>query len=329
MRAAVPSAPRRGLARPATEPFAPDFAAGDVDIPFPEEEDGLGVGDAFVRLRFAGRRGAPTVLALGGISAGRRVADGADGEGWWRGLVRPGGGVDLDRYAVFGADFFPLAPARPVALAPADYARVFRAALRTAGVGRLHAAVGGSFGGMIALALARLDPGFAGRIAVLCAAARPSVLGAALRGIQRDIVRLAFDAGDGPAGVALARRLAMTTYRTPEEFAARFSAPADIERYLFARGADYATRMSAARYLTLSAAIDRHDETPEAILAPALVVAAVRDQLVPVEEARDLARRLGGGARLVELDSSYGHDAFLKEESLIAPALDAFLKERH
>lgn len=327
MRAAVQSAPRRGLARPATADLAPCVDCGDVDIPFPAEERRLGVDDPFVRLRFAGRVGAPVVLVLGGISAGRRAADGPEGPGWWRSLVRPGGGVDLDRFRVVAADFFPLSPSRPLDLAPSDYARVFRAALRTAGVDRLHAAVGGSFGGMIALSLARRFPDFVGRLAVLCAAARPSVLGTALREIQRDIVRLAADGGDASAGVALARRLAMTTYRTPEEFHDRFAAADGLRSYLSARGEDYARKMTAARYLTLSAAIDRHDETPEAIGAPAMVVAATSDQLVPIADARDLARRLAGGARLVEVASRYGHDAFLKETAAFAPALDDFLKE--
>jgi homoserine O-acetyltransferase len=34
---------------------------------------------------------------------------------------------------------------------------------------------------------------------------------------------------------------------------------------------------------------------------------------------RDLARRLADGCRLVELDSLFGHDAFLKEEDALAP----------
>ncbi|MBY0422397.1 MAG: alpha/beta fold hydrolase [Parvularculaceae bacterium] len=322
MLAALHQATRAECARP----LRPCASAVDVDIPFPDDcfSD---VKDPFVRLRFAGTPGAPRVLVLGGISAGRKVSDAEDGPGWWRDLVCPGGGVDLDRYEVVGADFFPLEPEAPLALAPADYAEVFADAIVAAGFARLHAVVGGSFGGMIGLALARRRPEFVGRLAVLCAAHKPSAIGAALRGIQRDILALAAGAGEAERGVALARSLAMTTYRTHAEFEARFANGAALSDYLAARGADYAKSMYWARYVTLSGAIDRHDEEPEAITTPTLIVAATSDQLVPVDDARALARRLAGPARFVELASHYGHDAFLKESAAIAPHLADFLKE--
>jgi homoserine O-acetyltransferase len=328
MLVAAAAAPRSTRAR-RRETTAPEFveAHRDVDIAFPRIGRALGVDDPFVRLRFFGREGASVVLVLGGISADRRVADAEDGEGWWRDLVAAGGGVDLARFQIVGADFFPLQPSAPVALSPGDFADVYAAALKRAGVVRLHAVVGGSFGGMIALALARRHPHFVDRIAVLCAAHRPSPLGGALRRIQRDIIALALEAGDGAAGVALARRLAMTTYRTPEEFEARFADGAALDAYLSARGRDYAARMSAARYATLSAAIDAHCETPEEITTPTLIVAASSDQLVPLAECRDLSRRLAGPARLVELRSPFGHDAFLKESERIAAPLAAYLTE--
>lgn len=328
MLVAASTAPRLSRAR-RRETIAPKIrpAHRDVDVPFPRIDRALGVDDPFVRLRFSGRDGGPVVFVLGGISADRHVADAADGDGWWRDLVAAGGGVDLERFQIVGADFFPLKPSAPVALSPTDFANVYAAALKRAGITRLHAVVGGSFGGMIALALARRHPHFVGRIAVLCAAHRPSPLGGALRRIQRDIIALALQAGDGAAGVALARRLAMTTYRTPEEFEARFADGAALDAYLTARGRDYAARMSAARYATLSAAIDAHDETPEKIATPALIVAASSDQLVPLTECRDLSRRLAGPARLVELSSPFGHDAFLKVSERIAAPLAAFLTE--
>lgn len=326
MLVAASTAPRSSRARPLNR-LAPesDTPFRDVDIAFPELGRRLGIGDPFVRLRLQGREGGPFVFVLGGISADRRVADSSDGQGWWRGLAAKGGGIDLDRYCVVGADFFPLDPQAPLDLTPTDYAEIYVDALTQAGVSSLHAVVGGSFGGMIALALARRRPDFVRRIAVLCAAHRPSPLGGALRRIQRDIIALAGD--NGAAGVDLARRLAMTTYRTPEEFQDRFRDGDALYAYLSARGSDYAAQMSAARYVTLSSAIDAHDEAPEVITTPALIIAATSDQLVPLSDCRDLARRLGGSALLVELASSFGHDAFLKDAACIAPAVSAFLKE--
>jgi len=44
----------------------------------------------------------------------------------------------------------------------------------------------------------------------------------AWRGIQRRAVRLGIEAGRPKEGMKIARELAMTTYRTAEEFADRF-----------------------------------------------------------------------------------------------------------
>ena len=216
----------------------------------------------------------------------------------------------------------------------ADQARLLALAMDAAGVERLHGFVGASYGGMVALAFARLFPERVERLAVICAAHRPHPMATAWRGIQRRILAFAADAGRPEEGVALARQLAMTTYRTPEEFAERFTGAipdggddAEVCGYLKARGDAYAAVASPARYASLSAAIDRHSEEPEAIHTPALLVGAESDRLVPIEDIRELADRLGAPARLVELSSPYGHDSFLKDAHLIAPHLRAWLDE--
>ena len=305
-------------------------AACDVDIPFPKAWRGVlggAVEDRFVRLRFAGAADAPAVLVLGGISANRFVADEGEGEGWWSAVARHGGGVDTRRFCVIGADFFPLDPSSPVALCPADYADVLAYALGCAGVARLHAVVGASFGGAVAQAFARRHPQRVGRIAVLCAADRPSAIGSAWRAVQAGVIALGQKHGDGAAGVALARQLAMTTYRTPEEFSERFSSRPEVERYLGARGEDYAARMSPARYLTLSAAIDRADEAPHEIDTPALFIAAQSDRLVALADVEACVARYRGRARLHAIPSRFGHDAFLKEAPLVSQLLAPFLEE--
>jgi homoserine O-acetyltransferase len=305
--------------------------ARDVEIPIdPDWRGELGgrIGDATVRLRIAGPEAGPVVLALGGISADRFVAAEPTRRGWWADIARVGGGVDLSKFRVVGVDFFPLDPATPSDLTPGDYAQLLRSVLERAGIARLHAFVGSSFGGMIALEMARRHPEFVDRIAVLCASHRASPMSAAWRVIQRRIIEFAIDAGAPEDGVNLARQLAMTTYRTPEEFNGRFNDASDAGGYLAARGADYAGKMSAARYLTLSAAIDRHDLAPEEISTPALVIGANSDRLVPIADVRELASRLAGPVRLETIPSLFGHDAFLKEADRISPSLDEFLKER-
>lgn len=335
----------------ASKPRTAAIAAGpapiesrDIIASIPEDwrgEHGARLSDQSVRARLAGPRGAPVVAALGGISADRFVAaegdqktNGGKRVGWWNEVVKSGGGVDLDRFQVLGVDFSPLAPTEPVAITPADQARLVALAMDAAGIDTLHAFVGASYGGMIALAFARLFPERVERLVAISAAHRPHPMATAWRGVQRRILKFGMDAGRPEEGVALARQLAMTTYRTPEEFAARFTPgirgggdDADVCGYLINRGLAYAAVATPARFLSLSAAIDRHLEDPAAIVTPTLLIAARSDRLVPLEDMRELGERLAGPSRLIVIDSLFGHDSFLKDADLFAHHLRAFLSD--
>jgi homoserine O-acetyltransferase/O-succinyltransferase len=135
---------------------------------------------------------------------------------------------------------------------------------------------------------------------------------------------------DEAAGLALARELAMLSYRTPEEFAERFASPAQVaqgrvrcpaEDYLDVCGQRFAERFSPTAFLRLSESIDLHDVGAETIRVPTTVVAVAEDRLVPVEDAYRLVERLRCRTRLRVLRSKYGHDAFLKEIDDIAQVL--------
>jgi len=59
-----------------------------------------------VAWRLTGRADRPLVAALGGISAGRVVADiGTAQKGWWGDIIGSGKALDLDHYQVLGIDF--------------------------------------------------------------------------------------------------------------------------------------------------------------------------------------------------------------------------------
>lgn len=317
-------------------------SARDVLAPIPDDwrgERGARLQDQTVRARLVGRTDAPVVAALGGISADRFVAQedktsGAPHPGWWREVARQGGGIDLDRFQVLGVDFSPLTPNDAIPITPADQARLVALAMDAAGIETLHAFVGASYGGMVALAFARIFPGRIGRLVMISAAHRPHPMATAWRGVQRRILQFGIETGRPEDGVALARQLAMTTYRTPEEFAERFKPgipdagdDADVCGYLKARGEAYAAVASPARFLTLSAAIDRHLEEPEAIATPTLLIASRTDRLVPLEDMREMGERLKGPSRLIVVDSLVGHDSFLKDADLFAPHLKAWLAE--
>jgi homoserine O-acetyltransferase/O-succinyltransferase len=144
--------------------------------------------------------------------------------------------------------------------------------------------------------------------------------------------------GAGAEGLVVARALAMATYRTPAEFAARFrAAPVrtaegfrfPIEDYLFARGENYAGRYQAASFVCLSESIDLHAVSAEHIATPATLIAVREDQLVPKVDMEALKTRLGAGCHFVELSSIFGHDAFLKEGAELKPIIENALAENH
>ncbi len=313
------------LAREGAAPVSADF-----EVPFTDDflaVRGRAMADRRILLRRTGPANAPAVLVLGGISAGRAAAAHGDARGWWPEIVRPGGPVDTAACAVWTAEYFPLQPTGALDLAPADYARQFVKALKSLGVERLDAIIGASFGGMVALEIARLYPSFVGRLAVLCAAGKPSPMGRAWRRTQRRVLQLGIDAGREEDAVAIARELGVTTYRTAAEFNQRFQSSSELESYLLAQGERFAGRVSARRYLALSAAIDAHDLPAGAVRAPTHLIAVEEDQLVPVADVEALAAGIDAPTRLDVISSVYGHDGFLKETDKVGAILRRALNE--
>ncbi|MFT3728809.1 MAG: homoserine O-succinyltransferase [Terricaulis sp.] len=312
------------------EPRA-EGGAADVSVAIPADfrlENGAALPDAAVRLRRHGRLDGPVVIAAGGISADRAVA----GEGgWWGDVVAAGGGIDLERYQVIGFDFSPADDHR-LAITPLDQARLLLIAVDALAIARIHGFVGASYGGMVGLALAALAPERVARLCVISAAHQPAPLAAGWRGVQRRIVEYAIAHGEAAEGLALARQLAMITYRSADEFSSRFErtldaeGQSDLDRYLVSRGAAYVDRMSPQRWLSLSEAIDRCWVKPEAVNVATTLVACPTDQLVPISEMRALAARLPQLTVLHELPSLYGHDAFLKEPARLGVILSNFLE---
>src|SRR3569833_2295496 len=201
-----------------------------------------------------------------------------------------------------------------------DQAELLLRLLNNLGLKSLRAIIGGSYGGMVALAFGERYPERVSQLVVIGAADRPHPMATAWRCVQRQILRFAVDCGRPKDGLQLARALAMSTYRSAEEFEARFDdSPTregerfvfPVERYLFARGSDFAARLSAEAILCLSESIDLHNVAATRIFVPTTVVAIREDQLVPLSDLRGLAARLPK-AKLYEISSIYGHDAFLK-----------------
>lgn len=311
--------------------------ARDVEInlgDFALERGGILRAD-IARGRLYGNEGGPLIVVMGGISASRYVADNEDGikAGWWSPLVRASGPIDLNTVCVLGYDFAPngACNAYPDSITTGDQAARLLALLKS--IGRdADAIIGSSYGGMSALAFAQNHSEHVKNICVIGASFKPCSMGVAWRGIQRRIVRLGQKANLPQDGMKLARELAMTTYRTPEEFADRFAlqelsaAPSifDICTYLGSRGDAFAELMDARRFLLMSESIDLHRVTPEDITTPTLLMTAISDQLAPLQDMRSLRDRLSGPAELYTFTSLFGHDAFLKEYDAMGPRLASF-----
>jgi len=282
--------------------------------------------------RLVGDASAPTLVALGGISAHRHVmTDSKDSTraGWWSEVVGSGLALPSEKYRILSFDYLggsgettgPKNGQGFPSISTYDQAEVLLRVMDHLGIHSLATIVGASYGGMVALAFAERYQKRVNKLVIMSAADRTSPMSTAWRSIQRRVVRFGIETGHPQSGLELARALAMTTYRSAEEFAARFSAPPrqsddgfvfPVEDYLIARGSDYAQRYQPDSFLTLSESIDLHDVDVSRIGIPVAVIAVREDRLVPIEDIRAMCSKLPN-VRLHEISSLFGHDAFLKE----------------
>jgi len=310
------------------------------------------------------------ILVCHALSGSARVGD------WWPQLFGAHGIFDLSRDSVicanvigscygsagpqtinpvtgkpFGASF-PLVTVR-------DWVQSQALLLDHLGVERLRAVIGGSIGGMQAIQWAIDKPGRVENC-IAIGAAPLTAMGLALNHLQRlAIVNDAkwrngeYETGDGPnAGLALARSLAMISYKSERLFAERFARNPnrngedprlslaeryDIGGYLDYQGEIFTRRFDPNSYLIITKAMDnfhpaRGYESDRAALervkARVLLVGISSDWLFPPGEIKALAERMkeaGVNAEYAELQSTHGHDGFLAEPDAFAPIVRHWL----
>lgn len=295
--------------------------------------------------RLAGPAGAPVVVALGGISASRRVwtPDEPRG-GWWHEVVGPGLALDPQRFRILSFDYLgasadstgPRDGAPFPTVSAYDQAELLLRLMNHLGISSLRAIAGASYGGMVALAFAERFPEMTERVVAISAPHEPHPMSTALRTLQRRIVELGLETGRAGDALSIARGLAMTSYRTAGEFGERFRSAAspgvspgaprfEVDAYLRDRGARFVEAMRPERFLALSLSADLHRVDPERIATPATIVAAEGDTIVPREQLTALSERLAGPCNQVDLPSRVGHDAFLVETARVSSILSAAL----
>jgi homoserine O-acetyltransferase len=303
--------------------------------------------------------GGNLVLVTHALTGSSRVLD------WWGGLAGPGKLLDTRALALvcvnaLGSCYGSTGPASPAPdgvpygarfplVSVFDIVRAQREALALLGFSRFAAVVGGSLGGMQALAWALEAPAHVDRAIVIGAYDRFAAMGIALNAVAREAIRVARSPGEG---IALARKIAMLTYKSEALFAQRHdrrfdrgggdptkraSDRFDVEGYLDRQGALFAERMDPAAYLTLTRAMDLFD-TRDRTLAPLhpqlTFVGITSDWLfLPgyVRAAAERFAREGADSVYLELESDHGHDAFLAEperlQALVAPRLAVLYDE--
>lgn len=292
-----------------------------------------GVRDLHIGYELVGPAGAPVVLAAGGISAHRHVVASEEfpESGWWQ--SQSGSGLDTGRVQVLAIDWLGADGTLDAPIDSADQADAIAAVLDALGIDRVAAFFGCSYGAMVGLQFAARHPQRVGKLVAISGAHRSHPFASASRALQRQAVALGQLQCDESQGLALARQLAMLTYRTPAEFAERFDAPPTLvhgrvrvaaEDYLEHCAATWIARTTPTAFLRLSESIDLHAIDPRRVPVPTTVVAIAEDRLVPQEDLFALSEALPQGTLRV-LRSKFGHDAFLTETLEIGNILNQSL----
>jgi homoserine O-acetyltransferase len=283
---------------------------------------------------------------------------------WWPAIFASHGVVDPEKDAVIGINIlgscygstgpssidpktgrrygreFPLVGIR-------DVVRAEVLLLESLGISRLKLAIGASIGGMQALQLAVDFPSRVAR-AIAIAAAPLGAMGLGLNHLQRQAIVLDPDYKDGDyladspprRGLAIARELAVCSYKSSELFAARYGRKPDrsgedpwsdtggrfdVAGYLDHQGDKFNSRFDASSYLAITRMMDLFDpvrgyesefEAYGRIEAAVTLVGISSDGLFPAADVRELAQQMAAaGVRCEyrELVSNHGHDAFLAE----------------
>ena len=118
----------------------------------------------------------------------------------------------------------------------------------------------------------------------------------------------------------------------------KFTADFEVEGYLRYRGDNFVKRFDANSYLYITKAMDNFDasqgkplqETLQGIKAKLLVIAFKSDWLYPAYQSKEIVKacKLSGvEATYCEIDSTYGHDAFLLEVEEETYLIAHFLKK--
>ncbi len=310
------------------------------------------------------------VLVCHALNASHHVAGTYEGQpksaGWWDNMVGPGKPLDTDRFFVIGVNnpgscFGSTGPMHTNPATGKPYGAAFpvvtvedwvhaQARLADAlGIRKFAAGMGGSLGGMQALAWSMLYPSRVAQCLVIASTPRLSAQNIAFNDVARQAILTDpdFHAGDFYAhgvvpkrGLRVARMIGHITYLSDDDMAEKFGRDLrnadyqfgfgidfEIESYLRYQGDKFSEYFDANTYLLITKALDYFDPARAhggdlaAALANTqaefLLVSFSTDWRFAPERSREIVQALVKNDRRVtyaEIDAPHGHDAFLLDD---------------
>jgi homoserine O-acetyltransferase len=229
----------------------------------------------------------------------------------------------------------------------ADMVKVQKRLLDYLGIDQVLAVVGGSMGGMQVLEWSVRYPSIVRSAIAIATTARLNAQSIAFDAIGRSAVLADphfadgdYHNGPGPEkGLAIARMVGHITYlseegmhlkfgrqlRNADRYRYDFTSEFSVETYLDHQGQAFVERFDANSYLYVTKAMDYYDLAARAGTLPAafrdaaarfLVVSFRSDWLFPPAQSRQIVDALtacGKNVTYCDIDSAFGHDAFLLE----------------
>ena len=276
---------------------------------------------------------------------------------WWEKIFGPGKLLDPEKYFIicFNNLGSPYGTTSPDSTNPEsgkryghnfplftirDTARLHIAALNYLEIDQVHLLMGGSCGGNIAMEMAMAMGSRVHHLIVMCCSQKETSWVIAIHEAQRvaleaDPTFKNNDAAAGQNGLRAARAFALTYYRSHPLFC-RVQADDDdtiqnfrASSYIRYQGEKFIKRFDAHCYYKLLTALDTHNvargytDAAEAlgqIKAKTLAIGFTTDLLIPIDEQRQLASLIPH-AEFSQIDTDFGHDAFLVEGEKIMKAI--------
>ncbi len=310
------------------------------------------------------------VLVCHALNASHHVAGSYEGQpkstGWWDNMVGPGKPLDTDRFFVIGVNnpgscFGSTGPMHTNPATGKPYGAAFpvvtvedwvHAQARLAdrlGIRKFAAVMGGSLGGMQALAWSILYPERVAHCLVIASTPKLSAQNIAFNDVARQAILTDpdFHAGDFYShgvvprrGLRVARMIGHITYLSDDDMAEKFGRDLrngdyqfgfgvdfEIESYLRYQGDKFSEYFDANTYLLITKALDYFDPARAhggdlaAALAGTqaefLLVSFSTDWRFAPERSREIVQALVRNESQVtyaEIDAPHGHDAFLLDD---------------